>query len=421
MFSLLHIDNNFFYKKILHDLPIERDFQYFSAKTPELAYDILKTHDIDIIITGLEFENESEKEFISKLMEVKQTTTPVVVISAVFDAAMKSKLFEIGVTDFFTKDKFVEFLLGLIIKLKKDDFIALQLKSLSIAILDDNEIHLKTMKDMLEKNGITNVNYYLNPNDLLNSNQSYNIYMIDYVLQGISGDEVIAEIRKKDEYAVIIGISSIKSHMVISTILQSGADDFINKPFSEDLFMARIKAGVRTYFLMEQLKEKDKNLSQLLKMDVLTGFYNRKFTMEILENEIGKSQRYGTPLSILMFDIDHFKLVNESYGHNVGDIVLSKLGLELRNDSRKIDITGKYGDDEFIVILPDTNLTGARIYADRLRLDIEAMQFGDEDISITISGGLARYNDETIVELVKKADKFLCNAKQNGRNRIEFK
>lgn len=418
MFSLLHIDNNFFYKEILRNLSEEKSFQYFSAKTPQNAYEILQTTDIDVIVTGLEFESCSEEDFISTLIRVKPKLTPVLVLTAVDDPVLKAKLFEIGVTDFFTKANFTSFLMELIRKIKVGDTVASHLKELSFAVLDDNEIHLKIMKTILEKNGITDVDYFLSPKVLFDSNKYYNIYIVDYVLPEMSGEQVIIEIRNKDVYAVIIGISTLTSHVLISDILQSGADDFINKPFSEDLFMARIKANVRTYFLMQQLREKNMRLAQLVKEDGLTGLYNHKYIMEMLEKEIDRAQRYSTALSVLMFDIDHFKLVNDNYGHHIGDVVLEQLGKYMTNDTRKIDVSGRYGGEEFIIILPDTDREGAMIYADRLRQEIEAMRFGEKRISITISGGLATYTDETAVELVKIADQHLYYAKRNGRNCI---
>ncbi len=418
MFSLLHIDNNFFYKEILRNLSEEKSFQYFSAKNPQSAYDILQTTDIDVIVTGLEFEAQSEEAFISTLMKVKQKQTPVLVLSAIDNPDLKAKLFEIGVTDFFTKDNFTIFLMELIRKIKVGDSVASHLRELSFAVLDDNEIHLMLMKSILEKHGITDVDYFLNPKNLFDSGKSYNIYIVDYVLPEMSGEQVIIEIRNKDVYAVIIGISTLTSHVLISDILQSGADDFINKPFSEDLFMARIKANVRTYFLMQQLQEKNMRLAQLVKEDGLTGLYNHKYIMEMLEKEIDRVQRYSTALSVMMFDIDHFKLVNDNYGHHIGDVVLEQLGKYMSNDTRKIDISGRYGGEEFVIILPDTDRDGAMIYAERLRQEIEAMRFGEKKIRITVSGGIATYTDESAVELVKIADKHLYYAKRNGRNQI---
>ncbi len=174
----------------------------------------------------------------------------------------------------------------------------------------------------------------------------------------ITGEEVITQIRGRDEYAVIIAVSSLDSISVMTDILASGADDYITKPLSEKLFMARIKANVRTYSLMEELKDKNMRLEHLVKEDGLTGLYNHKSIMETLDKEIERAQRYNTPLSIIMFDIDKFKAVNDTYGHHIGDEVLEKLGSYLKNMSRDFDIAGRYGGEEFIIILPETDMRG---------------------------------------------------------------
>lgn len=420
MFSMLHIDNSAFYKEILRGLAVEKDFQYFSAKTPQRAYEILKTHPIDIIITGLEFKGVSEEEWIRSLMEVKPCAAPVIVLTAVENAALRTRLLKLGISDFLTKDHFPEYLGLLVQKLKAVDANEAKLRSFRIAVLDDDESHLRIMKDIFEGNGITHVDFYLHPGALLSSQKAYTIYLVDCVLPDIYGEQVIREIRIRDEYAVIIAVSSLNSHAVISSILMAGADDFITKPFSENLLMARLKANIRTYTLMEQLKEKNMRLSQMIKEDSLTGLYNHRFIMEYLETEIERAHRHQKPLSVLMFDIDRFKAVNDTCGHYVGDIVLSEIGRLLWNDSRRIDIAGRYGGEEFIVILPDTDQQGAIIYAERLRQEIEAMRFSEENLSITISGGISVYTGETPIELVKKADKHLYRAKRNGRNCIEF-
>lgn len=418
MFSLLHIDNNFFYKEILHNLSLERDFQYFSAKKPERAYEILKTRDIDMIITGLEFAGKSEDDFIRELIMIKESRTPIVVLSAIEDENLKDRLFKLGVTDFITKNNLMKFLNTLLVRLESSNFIESKLKALQIAVLDDNKTHLELVKYIFENYDILGVDYYDKSKSLLDSKKEYDIYLIDCIIPEISGEEVIAEVRSKNEYAVIIAVSSLSSHAVISNILTTGADDFITKPFSENVFIARLKANVRTYVLMQQLKEKNTKLSKLVKEDSMTGLYNRNFMLEILKTEMSRSKRYELPLSLFMFDIDNFKNVNDTYGHHTGDEVLERIGELWHDASRMIDVAGRYGGDEFLVILPETDSDGALLYANRIRKEISEMKFSEEELSVTISGGVSEYSGEDILEYIKSADKFLYKSKQNGRNRI---
>lgn len=420
MFSLLHIDNNFFYKEILMNISKERQFQYFSAKTPEKAFEILKNNPIDIIVTGLEFQNVSGEAFIQELNQIKHRSTPVVVLSATEDPVLKQRLFELGVTEYLSKDRFLDYLMRFIEKLKIEDVVTAQLKTLKIAVLDDNETHLATIKNYLDEYEIHNVDFYVHPNALLASQRHYNLYIVDLILPDISGDEVIASLRSKDEYAVILAVSSLDTISVMTDVLASGADDYITKPITQNLFMARLKANVRTYSLMEELKNKNLKLEYLIKEDGLTGLLNHKCIMETLENEIDRAHRYRTPLSIIMFDIDKFKKVNDTYGHHIGDEVLQVLGKFLKSHSRDFDIVGRYGGEEFVVILPETDIRGTILYANRLREEIMALQFSEPDLKITISGGIGVCDDHSAVDLLKQADHYLYKAKNKGRNRIEF-
>ncbi|WP_346354996.1 diguanylate cyclase [Azotosporobacter soli] len=420
MFSLLHIDNNFFYKEILRDLSEQNDFRYFSAKTPQKAYEILVAHDIDLIVTGLEFKGENKERFISTLMRKKRETTPVIVLSAINDMKLKAELFQKGISDYLTKDHFMEYLMTLIKKNKGGDAIAAELRNLWIAVLDDSVMHLNGMRAFFEHNAMPQVDYFINPAALLTTAKTYNIYLIDNVLPDISGEEVIREIRKRDEYAVIIAVSSVNSHAVISNILSNGADDYIVKPFSENLFMARLKANVRTYSLMQQLKEKNRLLAQVAQEDGLTGLYNRRAIMERLNREIDFATRSKEPLTVLMFDIDRFKMINDTYGHHLGDEVLRQLGQYLKNAFQKNVITGRYGGEEFICVFPGLALSGAVVYAERLRRECGEMRFSEDALSITVSGGVAAYSDENADEFLKRVDELLYKAKKNGRNRMEY-
>lgn len=420
MFSLLHIDQNFFYKNILHKLSLEQDFSYYSAKSPQSAYEILKNHAIDIIITGLEFEEESEEPFIQHLIDVKAPQTPIVVLTALDDIALKTRLFELGITDFITKDHFLDYLGDLIAKLEKNDLILHRIQTLDIAIIDDNETHLRIVKDTLYRYGISKVTCFNHPQKLIDAQKNFDIYFVDCIMPGLTGEQLICKIRTKDEYAVIIAMSTLGSHTVATGVLIQGANDFISKPFSENELLARLKANVRTYTLLQNLKEKNAILERLAQEDGLTGLYNHKAIMDLLDREIDRCKRYQTSLSILMFDIDRFKVVNDTYGHHIGDVVLSDIGKIWSTDSRRTDVAGRYGGEEFVVILPNTDITGARIYAERLRKDIENMVFSKQNVKITISGGLAQYKGETQTaeDLIQVADKNLYIAKNNGRNRI---
>lgn len=169
-----------------------------------------------------------------------------------------------------------------------------------------------------------------------------------------------------------------------------------------------------------ELNESKNNFKKLATTDELTSMHNRYSIMNILTSEVSRSNRYKTPLSIIMYDIDFFKKVNDTYGHTVGDTILSSLSNLVLNNLRDVDIVGRYGGEEFLIILPNTILEDAKQYAERLRKQVEVYTFETAN-KITISMGVVEIEPtENIHEVFKRVDKLLYASKNNGRNRVSF-
>ncbi|MBC8414624.1 GGDEF domain-containing protein, partial [bacterium] len=174
--------------------------------------------------------------------------------------------------------------------------------------------------------------------------------------------------------------------------------------------------------LFRDVTEETRLTNELLLLsttDGLTGLYNRRYLNESLGKELGRARRYTLDFSIIMFDVDHFKKFNDVYGHETGDRVLKMLGNVMIKTFRDIDICCRYGGEEFLIILPSTNLENAKISAERLRVAVETTSI--DDLSVTISIGIASYPEtdtRSIDEFIKKADLALYKAKEGGRNRV---
>lgn len=178
----------------------------------------------------------------------------------------------------------------------------------------------------------------------------------------------------------------------------------------------------------EELREKNRELedanealAELAITDGLTKLFNHRFIIETLRLELRRAHRYATRLSIVMLDIDFFKKINDRFGHSAGDRVLIGVSDSIASSLRNIDFAGRYGGEEFLVILPQTDLAGARIVAERIRENIEHLRVPGHPEAVTISGGIAEYSGQTAEKLVEEADDCLYQAKREGRNRIEFR
>lgn len=172
-------------------------------------------------------------------------------------------------------------------------------------------------------------------------------------------------------------------------------------------------------FSYEYIREHQANqLKKIATVDTLTKAYNRLKITEILEHEVEMVKRYKIDLSLIMFDIDHFKGINDTYGHHVGDLVLQKIADVVRADTRVTDYFGRWGGEEFIIVLPQTNLAGTRIVANRIANSIENHEF-DSIKKVTASFGLTEFREgDDINGLIKRADDALYKAKNSGRNMI---
>jgi two-component system cell cycle response regulator len=207
--------------------------------------------------------------------------------------------------------------------------------------------------------------------------------------------------------------------------LEQGASDYITKPFDPGELVARVKVHLKLKNLQDDLKRSNGLLLELSNTDHLTGLFNRRYMMEALGKEVKRSTRKGGNLSFILLDIDHFKLVNDTYGHLQGDAVLQKVSRSLLKELRSYDYAARYGGEEFVAILPDSTLKEAVFVAERIRLSIQDAEFSAElaGLKLTVSLGVACFPVEgvsTVDGFIKLADDALYRAKNNGRNRVEF-
>lgn len=420
MYSILHLETSTLFKTLLMEISAEISAKYFNTHSADEAMEFLKNEDISLILTAMELEEGNTADFIRSLNESQFRNIPVVVITGNDSLEARKKMYELGIVDFILKQSGRDMIKQNLLSYRKDDILTRKMKELSYVVLDDNRLDRKVIERIFSMHGILNVDYFEDEAEFFRSQVRYDVHLIDLVLKNTSGDRVIQRLREKDEESVVITISGIDNVKTVSRMLSIGANDYIHKPFNYDLFIARLKTNIRNYLLMQEIKVKTDLLLKMSVSDPLTGLYNRRFINERFNQESERFSRYGSAFSVIMFDIDCFKKINDEYGHQYGDVVIKKVSEVIRTSIRDVDIAGRFGGEEFLVILPETATKGAVDTAERIRTGVEKSKFDVRELKVTISAGVVEYDGTDIEDMVRKADVLLYDAKEAGRNCVRF-
>ena len=249
--------------------------------------------------------------------------------------------------------------------------------------------------------------------------------ILDWMMPGLTGLEVCRRVRalNREPYTYVLLLTSKNLKEDLIEGMDAGADDYITKPFDQHELKVRLRAGRRIVELQAQLLEAREALREQATHDGLTLVWNRPAILEILQREVARSVRERTPLGVALLDLDHFKLVNDTHGHIAGDAVLRETVRRMQACLRPFDAIGRYGGEEFLVILSNCEESCAAGAAERLRLAIasDRMLLSDASIAVTASFGVTAALDCTGVTpeaLVSTADEALLQAKRLGRNRV---
>jgi diguanylate cyclase (GGDEF)-like protein len=299
----------------------------------------------------------------------------------------------------------------------------------NILVIDDQESVRKKIKSILLKTDL--IEFYFEAKSGLDGikmlmDKKVDLVICDVVMPEFDGYKFLISKSTKPEFDEIPVIMLTSEEDLEKKIkgFEHGATDYLTKPFHEGELIARVKAHLKIKHLQDELKEKNALLQELSGTDDLTKLANRRKFMKQFANEFDRAKRYKSELSFLILDLDFFKRVNDSYGHLAGDLVLYQIANVMKTSVRSSDLVGRYGGEEFGLLLPETGSKGCRVYAERIRTRIADSKFNaaGKEIHVTVSGGIATFPEsmaDSVDELWRMADAALYRAKKNGRNRIE--
>jgi len=408
--KILIIEDDKTYAKNLKKA-IEYNFEFdVDIVTHKKELQNINPKNYDLVISDIFMEDYDEK-CIEKILI--KNHIPTILITALPDKVLKEKLSKLNIVDFIIKTDFNHFT-SIIDKIKILNY----LKKKAILIVDDSKtatlINLKLIKKCYPFTEVLMAKDGEEGYQKIQENKNIKLILTDYEMPKMNGMELIKKVRKiyDIDEKIIIALSSVTEKFISSALLKVGANDFLHKPFVEEELMCRIDNNIKNAILIDEIKD-------MAFKDSLTNLYNRRYFFDIAEKMYQTAKREEKEISILMCDIDHFKKINDTYGHQTGDLIIKNVAKVLTNSVRKNDIVARYGGEEFVILLYDCPIKFSNLIGEKIRKTIESLEIIDDNnkkIKFTISVG-ASNKGSSLEDMIKHADKMLYKAKET-RNKV---
>jgi len=427
-------------------------FEVVTATSGQQALDICANSDIDIVLLDVMMPEMDGFEVCLRLKGSPKTHhVPVLMVTALDQPSDRVRGLEVGADDFLTKpvdDVQLMARVKSLVRLKSltDELRARAMTGQQIAvedairamdkistaggsilIIDTDQRHAERLKNYLTPEH--QVDILTQPAEAVFqvTGAQYELAIVSMALADYDPLRVCSQIRTLEHARTlpIILVADEADRPRVVRALDLGVNDFISRPVERNELAARVRTQIRRHRYALELRQSVNNTMAMAVTDDMTGLYNRRYFDRHLGVMLSKAQSQDRDMALMILDIDHFKSVNDNYGHDIGDVVLREFAARLKRNIRGVDLACRFGGEEFVVLMPDTDYRQAETIAERVRQSISERSFeigADRHLSVTVSAGvtLNEARSETPESLIKRADVALYRAKREGRNRVVF-
>lgn len=427
-------------------------YDVISAKDGYEALAMAKTHKPDLILLDVMMPGIDGFDTCAKMKQDAEIShIPVVMVTALSEKSDRLKGLEVGADDFLTKpinDVALFARVRSLVRIKvlldelrlrdktnaqmdmggPDNSFISEVSGARVLLVDDDEVQSKQIFGKLAET--FQVDMEQEPEQVLGKAKigNYDIILLSTALTDADGLRLASQLKSQEEtrnVPVLVMVDEDDSRLMLKA-LEMGINDYVTMPVDKNEIVARVRTQIRRKRYQDALKAQYQKSVSMAVTDGLTGLYNRHFLNTHMDNMVRQSLKNGKRLSVMIMDMDHFKSVNDTYGHDVGDRVLKQLASMIVKVSRSTDLAARFGGEEFVVLMPETDENASIVAANRLREMVEGTPFTIDDkgttLSKTVSIGVANLHPDgdSVEGLMKRADEALYSAKHGGRNQVKI-
>ena len=337
---------------------------------------------------------------------------PSIVLTGNFDEQVRKKLYSKNIIDYLVKEghRDLDLIVQTVKRLRTN-------QDYKILVVDDSRFSRRYVSKLLHRQHyqVLEADNGKEACKVIDQEGDINLVITDFDMPEMDGFELIGQVRRKygKDCLAIIGISAREDDYLTAKFIKMGANDFLNKPFGIEEFYCRVTQNLELIDLIQKIKDASNT-------DYLTKLFNRRYFFDSGSRNFKRAVKEGKDVALAMFDIDHFKNINDTYGHDGGDIALVEVAALLKRSFRPTDVVARFGGEEFCILMLDMTPLDAHRKLEQARKDISSLTLtiDGRNFAMTTSVGLATEADQNLAQMIKLADERLYHAKKTGRNRV---